>query len=122
MNRNKMNVDENLVDNEDEKEDEVLEDVEDREKDDDDVSEKNTSKQRTKRQKKNDIKEKKKLKYDAAISAFKSGDYTSACAKDFGVSVNQSSLALYLKSGNLSVEESRALCSLLTRRRELFSL
>ena len=34
-----------------------------------------TTKRRTKRQKKNDIKEKKKLKYDAAISAFKSGDY-----------------------------------------------
>ena len=54
MNRNKMNEDENLVDNEDEKEDEVWGDVEDRDKDDDDVSEKNTSKQRTKRQKKND--------------------------------------------------------------------
>ena len=107
MNRNKMNEDENLVDNEDEKEDEVLEDVEDREKDDDDVSEKNTSKRRTKRQKKNDTKEKKKMKFDAAISAFKSGDYKSvnACAKDFGVN-----------------QESRALCSLLTRRRELFSL
>ena len=92
-----MNEDENLVDNEDEEEDEVLEDVEDREKDDDDVTENNTSKRRTKRQKQNDMKEKKKLKYDAAISAFKSGDYktVNACAKDFGV--NQSSLALYLK-------------------------
>ena len=110
INRTTMNEDESVVDNENEEEDEVLEDPppsedvedvedEDREKDDDAVAEENPSKRRTKRQKKNDIKEEKKQKYDAAISAFKSGHYKSvnACAKDFGL--NQSSLALYLKAG-----------------------
>ena len=110
INRTTMNEDESVVDNENEEEDEVLEDPppsedvedvedEDREKDDDAVAEENPSKRRTKRQKKNDIKEEKKQKYDAAISAFKLGVYKSvnACAKDFGV--NQASLALYLKAG-----------------------
>ena len=56
-------------------------------------------KRKTKSQKKKEEKESKKEKFNAAIAAYETGDFSSvnACAKSFGV--NQGTLAKFIKSG-----------------------
>ena len=58
---------------------------------------------KTKREKKKGETDKKKEQFNAAIAAFKSGEFSSvnACAKSYGV--NQGTLAKYIKSGTTFV-------------------
>ena len=103
----KMNDDESFVDNENQEEDEVLEDplqlehVEDEDRDDDDaVSEKNTSKRRTKIQKQKEwYKGGEKTEVWCCHLCIQVGRIRECQCLCSRFRVNQSSLALYLKSG-----------------------
>ena len=76
----------------------VDDEVEGEDKAEDDKKNKG-EKRKTKSQKKKEEKESKKEKFNAAIAAYETGDFSSvnACAKSFGV--NQGTLAKFIKSG-----------------------
>ena len=89
----------------DEDVDDQVEDDEDDQVEGDGEDDKKTEgkKLKTKREKKKGETDKKKEQFNAAIAAFKSGEFSSvnACAKSYGV--NQGTLAKYIKSGTTFV-------------------
>ena len=92
-------VDDHVEDHED-----VDEDIDDQvEGDGEDDKKTEGKKLKTKREKKKGETDKKKEQFNAAIAAFKSGEFSSvnACAKSYGV--NQGTLAKYIKSGTTFV-------------------
>ena len=100
-----VDIDEDVDDQVEDDEDDQVEDDEDDQVEGDGEDDKKTEgkKLKTKREKKKGETDKKKEQFNAAIAAFKSGEFSSvnACAKSYGV--NQGTLAKYIKSGTTFV-------------------
>ena len=100
-----VDIDEDVDDQVEDDEDDQVEDAEDDQVEGDGEDDKKTEgkKLKTKREKKKGETDKKKEQFNAAIAAFKSGEFSSvnACVKSYGV--NQGTLAKYIKSGTTFV-------------------